>query len=220
MQKYEKSRDTWRNRKVWPWSKKWSREKANRVLPREHTVHGKHPQVYIWTSPDGQYQNQIDYVLCSRRWGSSIQSAKTRPGADCGLDHELVIAKFRLKLTKVGQTTRPIRYDLNQILYDYIVEGTNRFKGLDLIEYLKNYGRRSVILYRRQWSRPSPRKRNAKRQNGCLRRSYKQLRKEKLKAKEKRKDLKAEFQKIARRDKKAFLSDQCKERGKQQNGKD
>ena len=102
MQKYEKSRDTWRNRKVWPWSKKWSREKANRVLPREHTVHGKHPQVYIWTSPDGQYQNQIDYVLCSRRWGSSIQSAKTRPGADCGLDHELFIAKFRLKLKKVG----------------------------------------------------------------------------------------------------------------------
>jgi len=134
MQKYQKSRDTWRNRQVWPWSKKWSRAKANRVLPREHTVHGKHPQHYIWTSPDGQYQNQIDYVLCSRRWGSSIQSAKTRPGADCGLDHELFIAKFRLKLTKVEQTTRPIRYDLNQILYDYTVEGTNRFKGLDLID--------------------------------------------------------------------------------------
>ena len=66
-------------------------------------------------------------------------------------------------------------------------------------------------MYRRQGSRPSPRKRNEKRQNGCLRRSYKQLRKEKLKAKEKRKDLKTEFQKIARRDKKAFLSDQCKE---------
>ena len=69
---------------------------------------------YTWTSPDGQYQNKIDYILCSQRW-SSIQSAKTRLGADCGSDHELLIAKFRLKLKKVGKTTRPLRYDLNQI---------------------------------------------------------------------------------------------------------
>ena len=68
-----------------------------------------------WTSPDGQHQNQIDYILCSQRWRSSIQSAKIRPGADCGSDHELFIAKFRLKLKKVGKTTRPFRYDLNQI---------------------------------------------------------------------------------------------------------
>ena len=88
----------------------------------------------MWTSPDGQHQNQIDYILCSQRWRSSIQSAKTRLGADCGLDHELLIAKFRLKLKKVGKTTRPFRYDLNQILYDYTVEVTNRFKGLDLID--------------------------------------------------------------------------------------
>ena len=66
-------------------------------------------------------------------WRSSIQSAKTRPGADCGSDHELLIAKFRLKLKKVGKTTRPFRYDLNQIPYDYTVEVRNRFKGLDLI---------------------------------------------------------------------------------------
>ena len=64
--------------------------------------------------------------------GSSIQSAETRPGADCGLDHEFLIAKFRLKLKKVGKTTRPFRYDLNQIPYDYTVEVRNRFKGLDL----------------------------------------------------------------------------------------
>ena len=64
---------------------------------------------------------------------SSIQSAKTRPGADCGSDHQIVIAKFRLKLKKVGKTTRPFRYDLNQIPYDYTVEVANRFKGLDLI---------------------------------------------------------------------------------------
>ena len=77
-----------------------------------------------WTSPDGQYQNQIDYILCSRRWRSFIQSAKTIPGADCGTDHEL-IAKFRLKLKRVGKTTRPFRYDVNHIPYDYTVEVTN-----------------------------------------------------------------------------------------------
>ena len=91
-------------------------------------------RLYTWTSPDGQHQNQIDYILCSQRWRSSIQSAKTRPGADCGSDHELLISKFRLKLKKVGKTTRSFRYDLNQIPYDYTVEVTNRFKGLDLID--------------------------------------------------------------------------------------
>ena len=75
----------------------------------------------------------MDYILCRQRWRSYIQSAKTRPGADCGSDHELLIAKFRLKLKRVGKTTRPFRYDLNQILYDYTVEVRNRFKGLDLI---------------------------------------------------------------------------------------
>ena len=91
------------------------------VFLREHTGHSKHPlpatqrRLYTWTSPDGQYRNQIDYILCSQRWRSSIQAAKTRPGADCGSDHELLIAKFRLKWKKVGKTTRPFRYDLNEI---------------------------------------------------------------------------------------------------------
>ena len=102
-----------------------------------------------------------------------LQSAKIRPRTDCGLDHKLLIAKFRLKLKKAGKTTRPFRYDLNQIPYDYTAKVTNRFKQLDLIECLKNYGQRFVTLYRRQRSRPSPRKRNAKRQNGCLRMPYK-----------------------------------------------
>ena len=62
--------------------------------------------LYTWTSPNGQYQNQIDYIPCSQRWRSSIQSAKTRPRADCGSDHELLIAKFRLKLKTVGKTIR------------------------------------------------------------------------------------------------------------------
>ena len=91
-------------------------------------------RLYTWTSSDGQHRNQIDYILCSQRWRSSIQSTKTRPGADCGSDHELLIAKFRLKLKKVGKTTRPFRYALNQALYDYTMEVTNRFKGLDLID--------------------------------------------------------------------------------------
>ena len=116
---------------------------------------------------------RLIYILCSQRWRSPSQSAKTRLGADCGSDHELLIAKFRLKLKKVGKTTRPFRYDLNQTPYDYTVEVRNRFKGLDLSECLKNYGQRFVTLYRRQWSKLSPRKRNAKRQNGCLRRPYK-----------------------------------------------
>ena len=89
-------------------------------------------RLYTWTSPDGQCWNQIDYLLCSQR--CFIQSAETRHGADCGSDQELLIAKFRLKLKKVGKTTRPLRYDLNQIPFDYTVEVTNRFKGFDLTE--------------------------------------------------------------------------------------
>ena len=81
-----------------------------------------------WSTP------KSDYILCSQRWRSSIQLAKTRLGANCGSDHELLIAKFRLELKKVGKTTRPFRYDLNQIPYDYTVELANRSKGLDLID--------------------------------------------------------------------------------------
>ena len=87
---------------------------------------------------------------------------KSRPRANCGSDHELPIAKFRLKLKKVGKTMRPFRYDLNQIPYDYTVKVRNRFKGLDLMECLMKYGQRFMTLYRRQGSRPSPRKGNAK----------------------------------------------------------
>ena len=116
------------------------RAKANRVLPREGTGHRKHPlpttqektlhmDITRWSIP-----NQIDYILCSQRWRSSIQSAKARLGADCGSEHEFLIAKFRLKLKKVGKTSRPLRYDLNQTPYNYTVEVRNRFKGLDLID--------------------------------------------------------------------------------------
>ena len=94
-------------------------------------------------------------------------------GADYGSDPELLIAKFRLKLKKVGKTIRPFRYDLNQIPYNYTVKVRNRFQGLDLIECLMNYGRRFMTLYRKQGSRPSPWKSNAKKKNGCLRTPYK-----------------------------------------------
>ena len=105
------------------------------ALVIENTLFQLHKRrLYTWTSPDGQRWNQIDYILCSQRWRSFIQSAKIRPGADCGSDHELLIAKFRLKLKKVRKTTRPFRYDLNQIPYDYTGEVRNRFKGLDLID--------------------------------------------------------------------------------------
>ena len=100
-------------------------------------------RLYTCTSPDGQHRNQIDYILSSQRWRSSIQSAKMRPGADWWL------RSFRSR-------------DLNQIPYNYRVEVINRFKGLDLIECLKNYGWRFGTLYRRQWSKSTLRKRNAK----------------------------------------------------------
>ena len=79
-----------------------------------NTLYQQHKRrLCTWTSPDGQHRNHKDYILCSQRWRSSIQSAKTRQGADCGSDHELLIAKFRLKWKKVGKSTRPFRYDLN-----------------------------------------------------------------------------------------------------------
>ena len=90
-------------------------------------------RLYIWTSAESK-NNQIIYIICSRKWRISTLSAKTRQGADNSSDHELLIAKFRLKLKKVWEMTRPFRYELNQIPSDYTVEVTNRFKGLDLID--------------------------------------------------------------------------------------
>ena len=115
-------------------------------------------------------------------------------------DRELTVAQImnsllqNSDLKKVGKTTRPFRYDLNQIPYNYTVEVTNRFKELDLTECLKNYGWRFITLFKKQWLKPSPRKRNAKRQNGGLRLPYKELRKQKWKAKEKRKDIPIQMQ--------------------------
>ena len=96
---------------------------------------------------------RLIYILCSQRWRSSIQSAKTRPGADCGLNHEHLIAKLRVKLKKVWKTTRPFRYNLNKIPNDYTVEVRNRFKGLDLTDRVPDELWTEVMtLYRRQGS--------------------------------------------------------------------
>ena len=150
------------------------------------------------------------------RWRSSIQLAKTRPGADCASDHELLIANFRIKLRKVGKTTRPFRYDLNQIPYDYIVEVTNRFKGLDLIDRVPEELWTEVCdIIQEAVIKTIPKK------NKCKKAKW--LSKEALQIAEKRREVKgkgekernthwnAVFQIITKRDKKAFLSDQCKD---------
>ena len=108
--------------------------------------------------------------------GEAIQSAKTRPGADYGSDHELLIAKFRLKLKKVGKTTRPFRYDLNQIPYDYTVEVRNRFKELDLIDRVPEELWTEIHdIVQETGIKTILKKRNAKKQNACVRRPYKKL---------------------------------------------
>ena len=161
--KSKMSRNTWSDRQIWPWSTEWSRTKPNRVLPRERTGHSKH--LLPITQEKTLNMNITRWSTLKPVWLYSLQPkmeklytvSKTRPGADCGSDHELLIAKFRIKLKKVGKTTWPFKYDLNQIPNDYTVEMRNRFKGLDLIESLMNYGQRFVTLFRRQGARPPTR---------------------------------------------------------------
>ena len=173
-------------------------------------------RLYTRTSPDGQHQNQIDYILCSQRWRSSIQSAKTRPGADCGSDHEVLIAKFRLKLKKVGKTTRSFRYDLNQIPYDYTVEVRNRFKELDLIDRVPDELWTEVHdIVQETGIKTIPKKMKCKKAKWLSEEALQiavKRRKAKGKGEKKRyTHLNAEFQRIARKDKKAFFNDQSKE---------
>ena len=188
----------------------------------DNTLFQQHKRrLYTWTTPDGRHQNKIDYILCGQRWRSSIQSAKTRPGADCGSDHEVLIAKFRLKLKKVKKTTRPFRYDLNQIPYDYTVEMRNRFKGLDLIDKMPDELWMEVCnIARDTWIKTIPMEKKCKKAKWlpeeALQIAVKRREAKSKGEKERYTHLNAEFQRIARRDKKAFLSDQCKEnRGKQ-----
>ena len=176
-------------------------------------------------SPDGQHQNQIDCILCSQRWRNSIESTKIRPGADYGSDHELLIAKFKLKLKKVGKTARPFRYDLNQIPYDYTVEVRNRFKGLDLIDRVPDELCNEVRdIVQETGIKTIPMEKKCKKakwlSEEALQIAVKRREVKSKGEKERYRHLNAEFQRIPRRDKRAFFIDQCKERGKQQNGKD
>ena len=188
----------------------------NSLVIANTLFHQHHRQLYTCTSPDGHYQNRTDYILCSRRWRSSIHSAKTRPGADWGSDHELLIAKFRLNLKKVGKTTKPFRYDLNHIPYNYTVEVTNKFKGLDLINRLPEEPYMEICnIIKEAVIKTIPKK------NKCTQAKWlsgealwiaEKRREAKGKgAKERYSHLNAEFQGTARREKKAFLSDQYKE---------
>ena len=130
-------------------------------------------------------------VFFAAKDGEALHNQQKQNGADCGSDHELLTAKFRLKLKKVGKTTRQFWYDLNQIPYNYTVEVTNRFKGFDRIDRVpEELWTKVRDIVQEAMIKTIPKKRSAKRQNGCLRRSYKQLRKEEKQnsKKEKRKD--------------------------------
>ena len=162
------------------------------------------------------YQNFVFVYFPRQRQRSSIQSAKTRPGAYCGSDHELLIAKFRLKLKKVEKTTRSFRYDLNQIPYDYTVEVRNTFKGLDLIERVPDELWTEVCDIVQETGIKTITKKKKFKKEKSLSEEGLQIAVKRREAKgkgEKERDtyLNTEFQRIARRDKKTFLSDQYKE---------
>ena len=177
------------------------------TLVIENTLFNQHKRrLYTWTSPDGHYWDQTDYIFCSQRWRSSTQPAKIRLGADCGSDHELLIAKFTLKLKKVGKTTGPFRYDLNQIPYDYTVEMTNRFKGLEL----KTRGPEELWAEVQDTIQEAviktiPKEKKCKREKWLSKEDLQIVEKRReVKGKEERKrytQLSAEFQREARRDK-------------------
>jgi len=199
--KSRKSRNTWSNRQIWTWSTEWSRTKANRVLLREHTGHSKHPlpttqektlhrDITRWSTPKSDW-----FYSLQPKMEKLYTVRKTRPGADCGLDHELLIAEFRLKLKKVGKTTRPFSYDLNKIPYDYTVEVTNRLKELDVLDRMHDELWMEVHdIVQETGIKTIPKKKKKKSKMavwGSLTNSYekKGREKERRKGKEKRKDI-------------------------------
>ena len=153
-------------------------------------------------------------IFFAAKGGEALyRASKTRQGADCGSDHELLIAKFRLKLKKVGETTRPFRNDLNQIPYDYTVDVINKFKGLDLIDRVpKELWMEVHDIVQEAGIKTIPKKKKCKKAKWLSEEALQiAVKRRDLKGKGKKKrytHLNAEFQRIARRDKKAFLSDQ------------
>ena len=176
----------------------WSRAKTNRVCQENalviaNTLFQQHKRrLYTWTSPAGQHQNHIDYIFWSQSWRSSIQSAKTRPGADCGSDHELLLPNSNLNWRKYGKTTRPFRYDLNQTSYDYTVEVRNRFKGLVLRDRVPDELWTEVCdIVQETGSKTIPKKKKCKKTKMAVREGLTNSlwKEEKQKAKQKRKDI-------------------------------
>ena len=173
-------------------------------------------RLYTWTSPNGQHRNQIDYILCQRRWKSSVQSARTLPGADCGTDHELLVAGIRVKLKKIKRVALPKRYDLENIPEKYTLEVKNRFKALDLLERQPDelWGEIKHIIEEEAKEKVPI----IKKQKGAKWLSEKAIRiaeeRRKMKA---RKDvqgmrrLNADFQRQARKDKETYLNKECME---------
>lgn len=173
-------------------------------------------RLYTWTSPDGQYRNQIDYIICSQRWRSAVQSSKTRPGADCGSDHELLISKFRLKLKRINKAKPSSGYNLNNIPLEYTVEVKNRFNGLDLRDRVPEELWSEVCCVVKETAEKHISKKKNKKKARWLSGEALQIAEERRNAKikgerSKVSKLNAEFQKLARRDKNAFLNEQCKE---------
>ena len=151
-----------------------------------------------------------------QRWRSSTQSAKRRPEADCGSDHEFLIANFRLKLKKVGKTIRLFRYDLNQIPHDHTVEVTHRFKILDLIDRVPEELWMEVCdIVQESGIKTIPKKKKCKKakwlSEEALQIAEKRIEMKSKGEKERYTHLNAEVQGISRRDKKAILSEECKE---------
>ena len=172
-------------------------------------------RLYTWTSPGGQYRNQIDYVLCNQRWRSAIQIAKTRPGADCGSDHELLVGKIKIKLKKTGKIIGPTTYDLSNVPHEYTVKVKNRFDSLDPVgrmpeelwteirDIIKDEAIKNILRSKKQ--------KKAK----WLSAEALKVAEERRKAKSNEDEIKfsqlnAEFQRIARRDKEKYMSERCK----------
>ena len=219
--KSRKSRNTWNNK----FGLGVQNEAGQRLiefcqensLVIANTLFQQHKRrLYTWTLPDVQHQNQINYILCNQRWRSSIQSAKIRLEADRGSDHELLIAKFRVKLKKVEKTTRPFRYGFNQIPYNYTVEVRNRLKGLDLIDRVLVELRTEVHdIVQETGIKIIPKRKKCKITKWLSEKALQiavKRKEAKIKGeKERYSHLDAEFHRIARRDKTAFPSGEFKE---------
>ena len=173
--KIRKSRNTWSNRQIWPWSTEWSRAKANRVLPREHTGHSKHHfpttqektlhmDITRWSTPKSDWLYSLQPKMENLY---TVSKNKTRSWL--WLRSWTPYCKFQAKLKKVGKTTKPFRYELNQMLYNYTVEMTNRFKGLDLIDRVPEELWTEVCTRGQDQNHPQ----DKEMQNDCLRRPYK-----------------------------------------------